>query len=141
MNGSPLALRYARPVASLLACPFCREMFHEREKQACPVCGVALVAMEKLPLSDDALSEDGLPRQPEWDLLPMTYAKRGRGPLVLLAFLGLVAFFLPWVHMTMPDIVTFTGFDLGRRLGWRGARGWPGSSSCPLCSHVAPSCT
>lgn len=82
------------------------------------MCGVPLVAMEKLPLSDDALSEDGLSRQPEWDLLPWTYAKRGRAPLVALAVLGLFAFFLPWVHMTLPDIVTFTGWDLGRRLGW-----------------------
>ncbi|HEY6461712.1 MAG TPA: hypothetical protein VIY73_16205, partial [Polyangiaceae bacterium] len=28
------------------------------------------------------------------------------------------AFFLPWVRLTMPDVVSLTGFDLARRLGW-----------------------
>ncbi|HEY8041214.1 MAG TPA: hypothetical protein VIF15_15515 [Polyangiaceae bacterium] len=103
---------------SLLACPFCREMFQEKERQACPVCGVPLVAFEKLPVSDEALSEDGVPRQPEWDPLPATYLRRGRGPLALLAVLGLAAFFTPWVHVTLPDIVSFSGFEIARRLGW-----------------------
>jgi len=103
---------------SLLACPFCREMFPVRERQACPVCGVGLVPFDKLPLSDDALSEDGVSRQPEWELLPATYAGRGRGLLAVLSVAGLAAFFLPWVHLTMPDIVSFSGFALARRLGW-----------------------
>jgi hypothetical protein len=77
-----------------------------------------LVAAGKLPLSDDALSEDGVTRQPEWDLLPFTYIRRGRGPLALLALLGLAAFFLPWIKETMPDIVSFSGFTLARKLGW-----------------------
>jgi len=109
--------RYARSVP-LLACPFCREMFAQDEDNKCPVCGVPLVAQHTLPLSDDALNEDGLPRQPEWDLLPATFLGRGRGPLALLSVLGLVAFFLPWVHLTMPDIISFSGFSLARRLGW-----------------------
>jgi hypothetical protein len=79
---------------------------------------VKLVPADKLPLSDDALSEDGVTRQPEWDLLPFTYIRRGRGPLLLLAIAGLVAFFLPWVKETVPDIVSFSGFALARRLGW-----------------------
>ncbi len=103
---------------SLLACPFCRELFPRGERQTCPVCGVALVAADKLPPSDDALSEDGVVRQPEWELLPFTYLRRGRGPLALLAILGLVAFFLPWISETMPDIVSYSGFALARRLGW-----------------------
>jgi hypothetical protein len=36
----------------------------------------------------------------------------------VLAVLGLVAFFLPWVHLTMPDIVSYSGFTIARRLGW-----------------------
>jgi hypothetical protein len=32
--------------------------------------------------------------------------------------MGLVFFFLPWIHETMPDVLTYTGFDLGRRVGW-----------------------
>src|SRR6185437_5110913 len=99
-GSSPAAggARYARRVA-LLACPFCREMFREAEREACPVCGVPLVAFEKLPPSDDALSEDGLPRQPEWEPLPAAFLGSSRGALAGLAALGLVAFFLPWVHL------------------------------------------
>jgi hypothetical protein len=116
-RGAALALRYARPVP-LLACPFCREMFEHGERTTCPVCAVSLVAFDKLPASDDALSEDGVPRQPEWEPMPWVYLGRGRGPLALLALAGLVAFFLPWVHMTMPDVVSYSGFEISRRLGW-----------------------
>jgi hypothetical protein len=120
MSSPAICLRYAARV-SLLACPFCREMFPQKEHaagSACPVCGVALVAFEKLPPSHDALGEDGVARQPEWEPLPATYPGRGRAALALLAALGLVAFFAPWVHETMPDVVTYTGFALARRLGW-----------------------
>ena len=110
-------MRYPARVA-LLACPFCREMFEPGEHEKCPTCGVALVAFDKLPLSDEALSEDGVPRQPEWEPLPVAYAGRGRGALAVLAVLGLVAFFAPWVSLTMPDIVSYAGFDLARRTGW-----------------------
>ncbi len=110
-------MRYARPVA-LLACPFCREMFERGEHPTCPVCGVSLVAFEKLPVSDEALSEDGVVREPAWEPQPFTYMRRGRGPLALLALVGLVAFFAPWVDVTMPDVVSYSGFDLARRLGW-----------------------
>jgi hypothetical protein len=111
------SVSYARRVA-LLACPFCREMFKKVETGACPVCGVSLVPMATLPLSDDALSEDGIPRQPEWEKLPATYLWRNRGLLAVLSALGLAFFFLPWVHETLPDVITYSGFDLGRRLGW-----------------------
>jgi hypothetical protein len=119
MTGSApaLPLRYARHV-SLLACPFCREMFEHDEYEKCPVCGVPLVAFEKLPISDEALSEDGVVREPEWEPLPATYMGRGRGPLAVLALVGLVVFCLPWVHMTVPDIVSYSGFMLAKRLGW-----------------------
>jgi hypothetical protein len=111
---------------SLLACPFCREMFPRKEQGPCPVCGVPLVALEKLPPSHEALSEDGIPPEPEWEPLPVTFWRRGRGALALLAAAGLVAFFAPWVRETMPDIVTYSGFALARRLGWAwgAAVGW-----------------
>jgi hypothetical protein len=105
------------PVA-LLACPFCREMFELGESRACGVCGVSLVAFDKLPVSDEALSEDGVTRQPEWEPLRPTYLGRGRGPLALLALAGVVVFFAPWVHLTLPDVVSYSGFALARRLGW-----------------------
>jgi hypothetical protein len=116
-KGVVAGVRYARPVA-LLACPFCREMFELGETPACRTCGVTLVAFEKLPLSDEAASEDGVIRQPEWEPLALTYLGRGRGALALLALGGAVVFFGPWVHLTMPDLVSYSGFDLSRRLGW-----------------------
>ena len=105
----------------LFACPFCRELFQPEERtqhSVCPVCGVKLVGLERLPVSDDALHEDGVSRQPEWERLPFTYLARGRAALTVLSAAGLVAFFSPWVHVTMPDIVTYSGFGLARRLGW-----------------------
>jgi hypothetical protein len=117
MAEAPDPLRYASRVP-LLACPFCHEMFEKREREACPVCGVALVAFEKLPPSEDALNEDGAPREPEYEPLPATYLGRGRGPLAVVAIAGLVAFVLPWVHLTMPDVVDYSGLELSTRLGW-----------------------
>ena len=93
-------------------------MFEQRERQACPVCGVALVSFEKLPRLHGALSEDGIPDEPEWEPLPITSVRRGRGVLTLAGALGLVAFFAPWVHLTMPDVVSYSGFEIARRLGW-----------------------
>jgi hypothetical protein len=108
---------YASPVG-LLACPFCREMFAGDEHEQCPVCGVALRPFEKLPPSHEAEAEDGLTKQPEHELLPATYFGRGRGALVILAAIGLALFFLPWIHTTMPDILTLNGFTIARRIGW-----------------------
>jgi hypothetical protein len=102
---------------ALLACPFCRELFQEGERDRCPVCGVALVAFEKLPPSHEALHED-LPVEPEHELLPARYLGRGRGLLAALGLAGLVAFFLPWIDLTMPDVVALSGFTLAQRLGW-----------------------
>jgi len=98
-------------------------MFHPRERSACAVCGVALVPLDKLPLSIDALHEDGTPLQPELELLPATYLGRGRGLLALIALAGMTAFFLPWVNVTLPDVVSYSGFALARRLGWVWAAG------------------
>ncbi len=101
----------------LLACPFCREMFDRREESACAVCGVALVPFDRLGPSPDSMSEEELD-PPEHRPLPVTYAGRGRALLAALAILGLGVFFLPWIRMTMPDIASYSGFALARRLGW-----------------------
>ncbi len=103
---------------SLLACPFCREMFEKGEHGTCPVCGMPLVAFEKLPPSAEARDPDEVPPSPESELLPATYLGRGRGLLAALALAGLVAFLLPWVELTLPDVVSFSGLALARRLGW-----------------------
>jgi hypothetical protein len=102
----------------LVACPFCREMFAPGERKQCPVCGVSLVPLDRLPPSAEAIAEDGVPHRPELDALPAWYPGRGRAALVVLAIAGLVAFSLPWVDVRLPDIVTYSGFALARRLGW-----------------------
>ena len=112
----------------LLACPFCREMFEEGEDKACPVCGMALTKFEKLPVSLDAIhDEGGVPLAPELENLPWTFLGRGKGPLLLLGIAGAVLFFLPWVRLTLPYIDAKSGFDLAhQRIGWLWAAfvGW-----------------
>jgi hypothetical protein len=95
-------------------------MFEEGEEKSCPVCGMALAKLEKLPPSIDALHEDGdVPALPHLERFSWTYLGRGRGPLVALGLVGLVLFFLPWVHLTMPYIDSRSGFDLAhQRIGW-----------------------
>jgi hypothetical protein len=113
------SVRYARHVA-LLACPFCREMFEEGEAKACPVCGMELAMLHKLPPSIDAMHDEaGVPTAPELEVLPWSYLGRGKGPLVVIGVLGVVLFFLPWVRLTLPYIEAKSGFDLAhQRIGW-----------------------
>ncbi len=101
----------------LIACPFCRELFQEGEETACPVCGVELSPLEKLGPSHDVLAEE-IPVAPENEVLPRLYLGRGRGALGVLGALGMPLFFMPWIHVTLPDTVDLSGFDLARRLVW-----------------------
>jgi len=121
-----LSIAYAPPV-SLVACPFCREMFEEAERETCPHCDVRLTDFAKLPPSADAaLEDDGIPVEPHHEPLPHSDLRRGKGAVLALGIAGLALFFLPWVWMTLPQTQTFTGFDLARRLGWSwgGAVAW-----------------
>lgn len=105
--------------AELLACPFCRQLFPEGEAKACPECGIALAPLAKLPPSHDALAEEPpevIP--PDMVQLPWTYAGRARALLAGLGLVGLATFFAPWVHETAPELVTYSGFDIGLRLRW-----------------------
>lgn len=117
-------------MARLLACPFCRELFPDSEADRCPECGVILQPLERLPPSLDALQDEvdeGQLVAPEDRTLPLSYLRRGRGILLVLAVLGLVAFFMPWVIMRAPEARVYSGFDLARgRAGWLwgGAIGW-----------------
>jgi len=117
-------------MAALQACPFCRKLYTAGEETVCPECEVALVAMNRLPPSLDALEEDAEQGQltlPENQPLPATYMGRGRGALLALSGLGLFAFFLPWVELTAPESVVYSAFDLARgRAGflWGGATAW-----------------
>jgi hypothetical protein len=112
-------IRYARRV-SLLACPFCRELFEEGEAKTCSVCGMELAKLHKLPPSIDALHDEaGVPTAPEAELLPRHYLGRGKGILALLGLVGLACFFLPWVQLTLPYIDAKSAFQLARdRIGW-----------------------
>jgi len=115
-------------MAALLACPFCRTLYRRGEGSSCNVCGVALLPLERLPPSADALAEEPLvPVLPEDELLPWSYWQRGRGALLVLAVLGLALFFVPWVRIELPEVALRSGFELARgRAGWLwgGATGW-----------------
>jgi hypothetical protein len=125
-----MALGYSQRMAALQACPFCRKLFTSDEARTCPDCDVALVGMSQLPPSLDALedeAEEGKVTLPEEQLLPTTYMGRGRGALIALSLAGLVCFFLPWVELSKPELVTLSAFDLARgRAGWLwgGATAW-----------------
>jgi hypothetical protein len=125
-----MRLGYPYPMAALQACPFCRKLFTEDEARSCPDCDVALVGMNQLPPSLDALedeAEQGQVTFPEDRLLPSTYMGRGRGALIALSIAGLFAFFLPWVELTKPESAVYSAFDLARgRAGWLwgGATAW-----------------
>jgi hypothetical protein len=117
----------------LAACPFCREMIDGSEGRSCSVCGIAVVPFDRLPPSRDTLEEDDVPRHPEHDPLPVLFFGRGRGLLALLALAGLCAFVSPWVHVTLPDVLTYSGVALARRLGWA----WGGGVAwCVLIATV-----
>ncbi len=112
---------------ALLSCPFCRTLYTTSEAKICPECGLELIALERLRPSDESEAEGQSPRWPEHETLPWTFWGRGRGPLLVLALLGLAAFFLPWVELTFPDRELRSGFELARgRAGWLwgGAVGW-----------------
>ncbi len=64
------------------------------------------------------MDEDGIPHEPEWEPLPRTYWRRGRGALAVLTVCGVAAFVSPWVHVTLPDVTTYSGVALAHRLGW-----------------------
>jgi hypothetical protein len=111
---------YPRRVA-LEACPFCRDLFEKGEASECPTCGIELASVGSLAPSptlrheSDEWDED---LGPEHDSLPWSFLGRGRGALVLLSFVGIGLFLLPWIDMTLPDTVSFSGWALARRMGW-----------------------
>jgi hypothetical protein len=105
---------------ALVGCPFCRELFAEGEAEACPVCGVPLAPVGKLPLSYEArvaMAAELAAIPPEDRKVPWTYFRRSRGALVVVAIAGLIAFFAPWVKLHSPEEVVYRGFDLARARG------------------------
>ncbi len=108
---------YDGPV-SLVACPFCGEMFVEGEAEACPVCAVALERIEKLPRYASR-KKPADANDPDDERLAVFDLRGGKGAVAGMAIVGVVLFFLPWVHLTLPYVDDKSGFDLARhRLGW-----------------------
>ena len=108
--------RYApRAAWRLVACPFCREMFEHGEAKECPICGMTLVAFEKLPPSRETHDEFGLPRDPAHELLPWTYFGRMRGALAASRRRPRRCFFSRGFSRRFPRIIEFSGFLLARR--------------------------
>ena len=106
-------------MARLQACPFCRALYGPNDGSRCPDCGVDLVPMDQLALSDEARALDEFEVPPEDRPFPWNDFGRGRGPLLALSLLGLAAFFCPWVLLLRPEDMTLRGFDLARgRAGW-----------------------
>ncbi|HEX3594242.1 MAG TPA: hypothetical protein VHU80_04045 [Polyangiaceae bacterium] len=59
--------------------------------------------------------------------VPWTYYRRGRAALLVVAVLGLAAFFAPWVNLHRPDELVLCGYDLARLRGtwfFGSAIGW-----------------
>jgi hypothetical protein len=114
-------------VRGLVACPFCRELYPAEERERCPQCEVDLVQFSRLPPADPGLDESAPPPpDPDERRLPWWSPALGRGPLALLALAGLVAFAMPWVHLSAPERIVFTGADVARRTGlaWAAAAAW-----------------
>ncbi len=115
------------PMTSLVACPFCRQLFEPGEAKACPDCDLGLKDLGKLPPSYDARVEyPEEPIPPHMETLPWTYAGRNRALLLVLCVAGFAAFFAPWVHETAPELRVLTGFTLARMTGffWAPAVAW-----------------
>lgn len=116
--------------STFLACPFCRELYEVREAEICPVCGVALRGLGELPPSYEVQAQ----MQQEWEQipfedrrLPWTYWRHGRGALTLCSLAGLLLFFAPWIDMSKPDVLIFSGYDLAHTKGFwfaGGATAW-----------------
>lgn len=117
-------------MATLLACPFCRELYTPSEGDRCPHCGLLLVDLAGLPPSLEARQEAeaaGLLDPPEFQRQAFWYLGRGRGALAAAAASGLVCFVAPWVHLERPEQVTLSGLDLAKAgVPWLfgGAIGW-----------------
>jgi hypothetical protein len=115
--------RVLRKAEDLRACPFCRELFVHDEGDVCPECGIPVRDIADLPPSPDAerLIHEEVGARPQGHTVPQAEPlkwsdlSRGRGPLLVLALLGLAAFYLPWAEFTAPENVTYTAAELARK--------------------------
>ena len=98
-------------------CPFCREVLKQGDQTHCPLCGVKRMEVENHP-SEVHIEEEQTPLASEHAPLPLTDLGHGRGVLIAFAWAGMAVFFLPWIHVTLPETVDLSGVDLARKLGW-----------------------
>lgn len=108
----------AGSMRTLLACPFCREMFEPKEAKVCPACGLALKKLEELPPAPVVGGELLAEASPDEEILPWTYFARGRGALFLTSLAGIASFFLPWVVELAPERRILSGPQIASHLGW-----------------------
>ncbi len=126
----PLLYLYAPMATSLLACPFCRELYESGEAETCPVCGVVLKPLADLPPSFEVreqMAQEWEQTHPADRKLPWLALGRNRGLLALGSALGLAAFFAPWIVLIKPELRSLSGFDLFSTRGFwfaGGALGW-----------------
>lgn len=106
---------------SLLACPFCRELYGANEADTCPVCGMDLKPLVDLPPSFEVMEQQAL----DWEqtdptdrTLPWADMRHGKGLLLAASSLGLGLFFAPWLVMSMPHAVVQSGYDLATTRGF-----------------------
>lgn len=99
------------------ACPFCRIYVADPAVVRCETCDVPLVSVRRLgPSPEELLAWEALPVEER--PIPLSAQSHGRGPLVLAALVGIVAYLLPWLEVRMPDVWIMHGSDFGRRLHW-----------------------
>jgi hypothetical protein len=106
-------------MASLYACPFCRQLFPQGEAKLCPECGLELRPLHELPPSVEALALEREPPLPvEQEVLGWTFLGRGRGALLGVAVAGLALAFAPWLRETSPEVRVLSGFEFAHELPW-----------------------
>jgi len=118
-------------VSQLLACPFCREIFDPKDAEHCPDCDIPLEPLHQLPPSYEVVEAEAArweKNRPEHERLGAGHFGRGRGVLLAIALLSLLAFWLPpWVDVASPNAIRRSGLSLARGpLGflWGGACAW-----------------
>lgn len=116
---------------SLVACPFCRELFDRAEAEHCPDCGIPLEPLHRLPPSREEVEREAAAwerTRPEDQPIPLRDLRRGRGALLAIALGSLLVFALaPWVTFSSPHHQSRTGLSLASGpLGflWGGAAAW-----------------
>jgi len=116
--------------SSLLACPFCRELYEASEAELCPVCGVVLRPIADLPPSYEMREQQAA----EWErtapqdrALPWHHIGANRGWVIATNLVGLATFLAPWLILTKPEDVALTGLQLTSSKGFwfgGGAAAW-----------------